>query len=377
MKRHKMLMAVYNPIDFDGRVKRACEALAIDYDLTLLCLRGSGQYHSDRFEILRTPLATGFGSIGRLLVFWLAFLRAALRLRPDCVYANDFFLPVPGWVAARLVRARFVYDAHELIIPTAGQRMTPKEWLFYRLERWAVRRADLVIAANAERASVMQEHYGLTAAPIAVRNIPPAPRSRFGDSEVLDRYPGLRRSLPDDVHVIYMGDINLGRGLAVLFEALPFLPACFKIIFVGNGPDLGALRALAAKADERLRVIGPVPHAEVYDVVRQADIGFISYSMRSINEILCAPNKVIEYAQAGLPMVATCQPTIRSIFNAYPMGVLVGCGGEMTPRAVAGALIDVASARNGYASALGIFLKEHTWEKEATGLLQAAASACR
>ncbi len=378
MKRRTMLMAVYNPIDVDSRVKRTCAALATEYDVTLLCLRGSGQYQSDRFQILRAAPAARFGSIGRLLAFWLVLLRTALRMRPDSVYANDFFLAFPGWLAARVSGACFIYDAHELIVPTEGQPMTRKEWLFYRLERLIVRRADLVITANAERAAVMQEHYRLSEVPVAVRNISPAPSGQLDDSEVLNRYAELRRARSEDVHVVYMGDINLGRGLGVLLETLPFLPKHFKLVFVGNGPDLGAVRALSAEtSDDRLRVIGPVPHAEVFDVIRQADIGFVSYSMRSINEILCAPNKVIEYAQAYLPMVATCQPTIRSMFETHRMGQLVGCDGEVTPESVAAALIAVASDRDRYSRELDAFLRQNTWEKEAAKLLEATAAACR
>lgn len=111
--------------------------------------------------------------------------------------------------------------------------------------------------------------------------------------------------------------------------------------------------------------------------MRQADIGFVSYSMRSISEILCAPNKVIEYAQAGLPMVATFQPTIRRMFETHPMGRLVECDGEVTPQSVATALIEVARDRNRYGPELDALLRKNTWEKETAGLLQATASACR
>jgi glycosyltransferase involved in cell wall biosynthesis len=372
-----MLMAVYNPIDVDGRVKRSCGALATEYDLTLLCLRGVGQYQSDRYEILRASPPGWLGPAGRLLAFWLILIRTALRLRPDCVYVNDFFLPFPGWVAARLSRARFVYDAHELIVPTSGQSMTAKEWLFYRLERSVIRRADLVIAANSERAAVMKDHYRMSTVPLAVRNIPPVPSSQRDDSDVLKRYPSLRRARAEDVHVVYMGDINFGRGLRMLVETLPFLPKQFKLVFVGTGPDLGALRTLAAETeDQQLRAIGPVPHSEVFDVIRQADIGFVSYSMRSINDILCAPNKVIEYAQAGLPMVATCQPTIKNMFNTHTMGKLVGCDASVTSQSIATALIEVARDRPGYRQELEAFLRANTWDREARGLLRATASAC-
>jgi hypothetical protein len=98
--------------------------------------------------------------------------------------------------------------------------------------------------------------------------------------------------------------------------------------------------------------------------------------MRNINDILCASNKVIEYAQAGLPMVATCQPTIRNIFQAHPMGELVGCDAEVTAQGLADALLEVARESGRYRRELDPFLRENTWEDEATRLLLATASAC-
>lgn len=372
MKRNTILVGLFNPIDVDGRVKRACDALAREHDVTLLCLQGQGLYTSDRYAIVRTNPTRRYGRIWRVLSFWVTFIRMARRMRPDIVYAHDFYLPFGGWLAARLSGARYVYDAHELIVPTNGHFVSRAEGWFYRLERLIARRIDLIIAANPERAEVMREHYRLRATPVHVRNTPPTPVGGFADADVLSRYPGLRRADAGDVHVVYMGDMLLARGLGVLVDSLPFLPAHFKLVFVGNGPDLEEMRRrAAARTDDRLRVIGPVPHAEVFDVVRQGDIGYVSYSMLTMNELLCAPNKVIEYAQAGLPMVSTCQPTIRNIFAAHPMGRLVGCGEPVSPKEVAEALVAVAAERERYAPEFGRFLQANTWEMEVERLLGA------
>jgi glycosyltransferase involved in cell wall biosynthesis len=378
MTKQTLLAAVYNPIDVDGRVKRTCAALAAEYDVTLLCLHGAGTFQSNQFRIVRVTTNPKRGRTWRLLGFWWGLVRLSLALKPDVVYANDFFLPFPGWLAARLSRACFVYDAHELIVPTDGRSTSRSEAIFYRLEKLVASRADVIITANSERAQVMQEHYGLVRQPVAVRNIAPPPISNTDDATIIARYGGLRRRQLNDVHVLYMGDMNFGRGIGILFDVARLLPERFQFIFVGNGPDLQAARARAAEKSERLRVIGPVAHSEVFDVVRQADIGFISYSMRSINEILCAPNKVIEYAQAGLPMVATCQPPIRTLFAAYRIGRVVGCNGmRASAEEVAKAINAVADAHNEHTRALPDFLRAHRWESEAAALLRAVTAGCR
>jgi len=369
MKRQELLMAVYNPIEMDGRVKRAAAALAAEYRVTLFCPAGPGQYRSDLYEIRRIRKPAGFGRISVLLYFWWKLLLLTLRLRPAIVYAHDFFLPFPGWICSRLVGATFVYDAHELFLPEGGERLSLRSWFFYRLERAVIGRADLVIAANAERAGVMQAHFRLPQRPTPIGNIPPMPVSLLAPAELATLYPALSRTGPLSVHVLYMGDVAFERGLPVLIDSIRHLPEHFKLVFIGAGPDLPALHVLAEEASpDRIRVIGPVPHEHIHDVTRTCDIGFVSYSPRGLNNILCAPNKVFEYAQAGLPMVATCQPPIARMFSEHRIGELVGCNALVRPQEIASALSKIAQRLKKYQAALVAFLEAYTWQNEADRL---------
>lgn len=376
-KRKKILMAVYNPIEVDGRVKRIASSLADHYDLTLLCpsASGDGVYHNSAFTVSRIAMRPRFGRVGRLLIFWWEFVLRVFRSRPNIVYAHDFFLPFPGWVAAKLTGAKLVYDAHELSVPESGERHSLRVHLFYLLERFVLPHADLVIAANPERAQIMQGHYSLAIWPTVVRNIPPLPQSKLNDSQVVVRYPLLKRENLKDVHLIYMGDINRARGLDKLLHAADLLPPYFKVIFVGGGPDLGYLKSLvASNATNRFRIVGPVIHDHVYDVLRQADIGFASYSTKGLNNIYCAPNKLFEYAQAGLPVVATCQPTIACLLRSYRIGELVGCNGEITSNELAAAFVRIASQIDVYRHNLNRFVQSITWQDESEHLLCAVSN---
>jgi glycosyltransferase involved in cell wall biosynthesis len=352
-------------------VKRTAASLAEHYAVLLACPHGRGDYRNDRFDIHRVELH-GFGRMTRLLSFWWSMIALALKSRPDVVYAHDFFLPLPGWIAARLIGAKVVYDAHELIVPAPGEKLSPRSWFFYRMERLTIQRFDVVVAANPERAEVMRKHYRLPRSPVSVGNVPPLPVSTLSDAQVLELYPALQRRDAADVRLVYMGDMSLERGLGVLVDSCALLAARFKLILVGGGPDLDRLRELASHAlAGRLTVIGPVPHAHVHDVIRLADIGYVSYSMSGLNNILCAPNKVFEYAHAGLPMVATCQPTIQRLFDQYQIGQLVGCGAQLAAPMVAAAIQALADDLPRYRKALPIFIAQNTWHAEAARLVEA------
>jgi glycosyltransferase involved in cell wall biosynthesis len=123
------------------------------------------------------------------------------------------------------------------------------------------------------------------------------------------------------------------------------------------------------RGDNRVRVIGPLPHSHVFDALRQADLGYVTYSMRGLNNILCAPNKVFEYAQAGLPMVATCQPTIKALFEEHRIGHLVGCDGKIVSSdEIAAAVAEVLADPVRYRRNLSAFLSQKTWASEAARL---------
>ena len=87
------------------------------------------------------------------------------------IYAHDYFTAFPSRISAFLTGALLVYDAHELIIPEENFRLGLRSKFFYWLEKLSLGRASLVIAANSERAELMKEHYGLSSAPIPIKNI--------------------------------------------------------------------------------------------------------------------------------------------------------------------------------------------------------------
>ncbi|HYH78711.1 MAG TPA: glycosyltransferase, partial [Longimicrobium sp.] len=154
--RPRVLMPVFNPIEFDGRVQRAASALAEAYDVTVVSVDAGGGFSDPAYRV--RPVAVRRGKAVRHLTFLRAVLGEARRLRPAVVHAHDFFMAVPGWMAARACGARLVYDAHELMIPEPERPQTGHEHFWYLTEKAVVRRANLVIAANEERAREMRRH---------------------------------------------------------------------------------------------------------------------------------------------------------------------------------------------------------------------------
>ncbi len=365
----RILVSLCDPIEKDGRVKRTCTALSTKFNVKLICIQGANNFSTLDYEIKRVNLGWFSNSTLKVLCFWLSFIYEAIITKPDYIYANDFYLPFPAWIISKLIRTTVVYDAHELIIPTIGIPMDKKEKFFYRLEKFTINNFDLIIAANKSRAQFMFDHYNLSVVPTAIHNIPPVPKSVLSNMEVLGLYPKLNRKDDKDQFIVYMGDINLERGIKLLADSAQYLPENYKLVFVGGGPDINKLRELESDNKDRIKVIGPIPHANIFDVIRLCDIGFVTYSMNTLNNIYCAPNKIFEYAQAGLPVISTCQPTIKEILSVYNIGRLIGCDNELSSNSLASNIVSVVQNKELHIAEIEKFLLKHTWQNETKNLL--------
>ena len=375
-------MPVYNEIDYDGRVLRAAECLAENHSVTLFAVNSHSGYRNPKFS-LRTISLSWLGARGmiRFACYCVALVFAALRARPHIIYAHDYFTAWPGRIAASLTGAALVYDSHELIVPEDGLKMSHRDAFFYRLEKSAVARAALIIAANEERAEIMKNHYRLATAPLAIHNIAPPPMNTLGPDVALDNFPALRRPGSKLVRLVFQGFLSADRGVVASVAALAQLPTEFELVLVGDGPpaDIAAIHDAVAEhgLDDRVIFLGRVPREQLHDILTTCDIGIVYYHTRKLNHLYCASNKIYEYAQAELPMILTCQPPLRRLNEVYGVGELVGCeAGNKSDRAreisdMVRACRTIAADLNSYRAKLIRFLDENRWETEAKRLVEA------
>src|SRR5687767_14432129 len=111
-------MLLHKSVMHDSRVRREAKALAAaGHEVTVVHL--PTERHGTPFELdgFRVVCATPRAWVRRVLplrvyraAFLAAFVRATLRARPDVIHAHDAPMLAPGLPAARLARARLVYD---------------------------------------------------------------------------------------------------------------------------------------------------------------------------------------------------------------------------------------------------------------------------
>ena len=105
----------------------------------------------------------------------------------------------------------------------------------------------------------------------------------------------------------FVGSMKPWHGVDTLLEALRLLggaPGAFRLLLVGSGPELPALRAQAETLGlaEAVHMTGAVPHHAVPDFLRAVDLTVAPYAAEAADYF--SPVKLFEYMAMARPIVA-------------------------------------------------------------------------
>lgn len=218
---------------------------------------------------------------------------------------------LPGCVNfARKYRLPLLYDAHELETERQGWN-----WLVRRIakiiESRLIRECDHVIVVNES----IKEYY-LNAYPSidisVVRNTPSLPE-KVGKSN-------MRTVLGIAEHAIvyvYCGALGDGRGLPQLVEAFRKFGPDRHLVLLGDGPGRYDLEE-QAKGLKNVHFHPPVPYTVLVTFLTDADVGICVADSDSLSYHYGLPNKIFEYALAGLAICIGLGPEMRRFAESYP-----------------------------------------------------------
>jgi putative colanic acid biosynthesis glycosyltransferase WcaI len=238
-----------------------------------------------------------------------ATMRAATLRRPDVIWASSPPLPVGtvGEFLAARFRRPWVLEVRDLWPESAVSVGWLREGtLPYRaldrLARRYARRADAALVPTPGLAEPLQRH---GAASVAVV---PGP--------VLDtaRLPEARERMRAELGVadttclfVYVGAVGVANGLQALVEAAAAVADDdgTRFVLIGDGSDRRRLeQELARRRMSNVRILPPVPKAEVANVLAASDVCL--HLLRPDPLFTGAlPSKILEYLGAHRPFITT------------------------------------------------------------------------
>lgn len=288
---------------------------------------------------------------------------AVLAARPQVVHAHDVNMLPLAWLVSRFLRVPLIYDAHE--ISTGREGYQSFRGLVAWLEKRIMPRAAGTITTTDARAKFFARAYGI-ARPVVLQN-----RPRFLQTFQSNRLrEELQLSEPWPI-VVYQGGLQPGRGLQRLVEAAAGVSEAY-FVFIGGGVLAAELQSLAGQLDltERVHFINTVPLAELPDYTASADIGVQPIENTCLNHFTTDSNKLFEYVQAGLPVVASDLPEIRRVVREHQLGLLVQPGDTASLVTALCALVGDAALRQRYSAQSRTAAQVLNWEQQEHLLLE-------
>jgi len=276
----------------------------------------------------------------------------------DLVHCNDVDTLFAGNELRRKgVTKALLYDSHEYWAGIGVHGSRPNKNLS-DAEASGIHNADYVVTVNTKIADLIKEHHNLKKTPSVVMNCP-------------YRYGGETHT--DDVHkpvrVIYQGKLQAFRGLAELVLAFRYIDKG-TLTFSGYGPLEDRLKLLAKSEalTEKVVFTGRYEPHNAIKILADHDIGVLPFRDVTLSIMYSSPNKLFDYAAAGLAIAASNLPFLTIAVRDNAMGKVFE---KITPTTIAETLNSMISnheqlkkyKKNAHRAAVNSFTWEEQFEK--------------
>lgn len=283
------------------------------------------------------------------------------RIQIPRIYRQAGFLYFAQQVLVRAKRHATVVIGHDMHGLVAGKLLSIKQrcpllyhchdfaedgrWLPFgsALVRWGERRiakgTAAVIVPDKDRGAIVRQQLTLPHAPLTIANSP-----LLG---TVPRDLALRTRLHSAGYdfekiVLRQGSIGPGHAIESTIRSIKLWANC-SWGFVAMGRAEAAyvlhLKTLAAElgVEGQFAYLPAVPYGQVSRYTFDADVGHALYEPLHVNfiHITTASNKLMEYLQAGLPVLVSDRPALAKFVSDYQCGLPAD---ESSPASIANAI---------------------------------------
>lgn len=299
---------------FDERIfqKEAKSLLKVGYDVTFIVQHDKRRI-KDGVKII--PLPKPKNRLERFVFTDLRVLRLALNENASIYHFHDPEL-IPVGLVLKVLGKKVIYDVHE----DYQQFFLARDWLSPFLKNvfahswWIFEKSSSFffdhIIAVAKNWSEKFPEKNVT----VVSNAPPL---------------NFLRTLPekqsgDAFKVVYVGTLDIFRGIDVAIEALSYLESANVELHI-----MGALKnesqANIFTNHPKIRYHGRVPWHELRSALENADVGLLLLRPDALNLNTTGEGntKLFEYMSAGLPVLYSDFPKMKAFIGALGAGMPV------------------------------------------------------
>ncbi len=217
--------------------------------------------------------------------------------------------------------AKVVFDAHEY------WPYSYTDFQHWEIEFWSAMEGrlaaltDINIGVTPQLCKLMGHEYG-----VDFRPLPNAASSREGQIFGLDQAFS-ERLVSNPLRILYQGGFGRGRGLEEIIRAFALVKSEAQLIMRGPPNEyrdqmIDLARSLGMD-ESRISFPRAVAESELISTALQADIGLIPYNPVWFGYRYRCPNKLSQYAAAGLPILSSTTQFVADIVQKNNIGYVV------------------------------------------------------
>ena len=314
-----------NPIEPDPRVEKvACTLAEAGYAVTLLGWDRTAQLATSEqrngMRYLRLPIrakfARGIYNFPALFRWQFGLLGWLLKHQDeyDLIHACDFDTVLPALVCKKAWGKKVVYDIFDFY--SDHLRSTPA------VIKSAIRYLDLRVISQADAVILVDEARKQQIAgsdPKYLEVVYNTPRDVLGDLPTMDQpYPR------GEMHLVYVGLLQVERGLLELLEVLRLHPE-WTLELAGFGGDEDKILELARQL-ANVTFHGRISYKHALELSNRADVLLATYDPTIPNHRFSSPNKVFEAMMLAKPIIVAKDTNMDRIISAAGSGLVVPYG---------------------------------------------------
>lgn len=213
--------------------------------------------------------------------------------------------------------SKIIYDAHELETRKLGIGKKLQSAISL-VEKFLIVFVDKIVVVSDSIGEWYRKTYPTKTVSV-VRNIPLS-HLFCNDSNLKSDYLRMKYNIPSDhIIFIYQGIISQERGIRTLLDVFSKVGPDLHIVFMGFGIDTEMVKQKAIEK-ENIHFHEAVQHSEMKNITSSADVGFCVLANDCLNHYYCLPNKVFEYIQSDIPVIASNFPELKVFVEANEFG---------------------------------------------------------
>lgn len=325
----KVCIVVLNPIWCDPRVRKQISSYK-QSTAEIFCVGiKDNRFNAEEVHKLEVPVElieiekkyfregrTIFTKIKREIIKFKRLMNGIAKINADIIHANDLNALVPAYFACKKnKKGILIYDSHEIFLENnmlQGRKML--RFIYSILERYIIKRVDLVVTVSNAAADYLVKKYGILRPTVITNTVNPVdntmlPIQKTGVFEVLNH-----------------GQFYAGRGYEIMAHSGKYLKDYpeIQLVLRGYGKLKEKIESISREENnDNFRIDPPVKVHELIPMAAHSHVGVAITEPICLNFELSISNKLFEYAAAGLPVIMSDIPEHRYLNNIYHFGVIL------------------------------------------------------